>query len=130
MRRVYKFVILLTVLAGAATFLGASLPQVLSGMWAPVSPMSAARNGASAAVLQDGRILISGGDAGSGELASADFFNTDGTISPAPAMHIARSRHSSVVLQNGQVLVVGGTTSGGGATNAAEIFDPAANSWT
>src|ERR1700686_5346550 len=130
MKRVYKLFFLVAVLIGVAALLKASLPQVLSGTWAPVAPMSSARAGASAVLLKDGRILITGGDAGSGALASADLFNTDGTISPAPPMNIARSGHLSLVLQDGRVLVAGGTTSGGGAINAAEIYDPVANSWT
>ena len=129
MKTVYKVVFIFAALMGVATFLKASLPLVLSGTWAPVAPMSSARAGASAVLLEDGRILISGGDAGSGALTTADLFNTDGTISPAPPMHLARSYHSSVLLQDGHVLVVGGMTSGGGATNSAEIYDPGANSW-
>src|SRR2546422_221808 len=42
----------------------------------------------------------------------------------------ARSGHISVVLQDGRMLVAGGTVAGGGATNAAEIYDPVANTWT
>ena len=129
MKTVYKVFFIFAALIGVATFLKASLPLVLSGTWAPVAPMSSARAGASAVLLEDGRILISGGDAGSGALTTADLFNTDGTISPAPPMHLARSHHSSVLLQDGHVLVVGGMTSGGGATNSAEIYDPGANSW-
>jgi hypothetical protein len=130
MKRVYKLFFLFAALIGLATFLKASLPLVLSGTWAPVVPMSSARAGASAVLLKDGRILITGGDAGNGALASADLFNTDGTISPAAPMNNARSHHASVVLPDGRVLVAGGTTSGGGAINAAEIYDAAANSWT
>lgn len=42
----------------------------------------------------------------------------------------ARSKHISVALQDGRVLVAGGLIAGGGTTNAAEIFDPIANSWS
>ena len=53
----------------------------------------------------------------------------DRSTSAAP-MQDARSNHTAVTLQDGRVLVAGGTTSGGGITSAAEIYDPASNSWT
>ncbi len=70
---------------------------------------------------------ITGGDGASAPLATAEFFNTDGSISPAATMNVACSRHISVVLQDGRVLVAGGKVAGGGATNAAEIYDPISN---
>src|SRR3989449_8605202 len=129
MKRVYKL-FLFAALIGAATFLKAVLPLVLSATWAPAAPMSSSRTGGSAVLLQDGRVLIAGGDTGSGPTATAEFFNTDGSVSPAAPMNVARSGHISVVLQDGRVLVAGGTVAGGGATNAAEIYDPVANTWT
>lgn len=45
-------------------------------------------------------------------------------------MNVPHSGHVSVALQDGRVLVTGGTTSGGGLTNAAEIYDPALSVWT
>src|SRR3989442_4183559 len=129
MKRVYKL-FLFAALIGAATFLKAVLPLVLSATWAPAAPMSSSRTGGSAVLLQDGRVLIAGGDTGSGPTATAEFFNTDGSVSPAVPMNVARSKHISVVLQDGRVLVAGGTVDGGGATNPAEIFGPIANSLT
>jgi len=55
----------------------------------------------SAALLTDGWILITGDDGANAPLATAEFFNMDGSISPAAAMNVARSRHISVVLQDG-----------------------------
>jgi hypothetical protein len=103
---------------------------VPSGTWAPTANLSDARANSSAAPLTDGRILIACGDGASGPLATAEFFNTNGSVSPAAPMDVARSKHISVVLQDGRVLVAGGKVAGGGATNAVEIYDPAANSWT
>src|ERR1700752_2317649 len=101
-----------------------------SGSWTPEATMANARAGASAALLQNGQILATGGDPGTGPQASADLFHTDGTISAAPPMINARSGHISVTLPSGKVLVAGGITAGGSATNAAEIYDPIANSWS
>ena len=105
---------------------------ISSGTWQATGNLSIARAGASAALLQDGRILITGGSSGTGAgpQTSTDLFNTDGTISAALPMTNARSGHISVTLQNGKVLVAGGITAGGSATSTAEVFDPIANSWT
>src|SRR5947209_11787516 len=94
MKRVYKL-FLFAALIGAATFLKAVLPLVLSATWAPAAPMSSSRTGGSAVLLQDGRVLIAGGDTGSGPTATAEFFNTDGSVSPAVPMNVARDRKST-----------------------------------
>ena len=114
----------------AILVLKGSVLVIQSGQWAQTGNLSSARAGASAALLQDGRILVAGGDPGTGPLASVDIFNTDGTISAARPMVNPRSNHVSVTMQDGRVLVAGGLTTGGGTTNAAEIYDPIANSWT
>ena len=44
-------------------------------------------------------------------------------------MNVARYRHAAVVLSDSRVLVTGGKTTGGGVTNAAEIYAPALSSW-
>src|ERR1700687_4081340 len=75
---------------------------IQSGQWAQTGNLSGARAGASAALLQDGRILISGGDSGTGAAASADFFNTDGTISAAALMNIPGKGDFLVGLRGGR----------------------------
>jgi hypothetical protein len=104
--------------------------QVASGTWAAQASLTQARSGASAVLLQDGRVLVTGGDGVAGTLASAEIIGLDGTSSAAASMSTTRSKHVSAVLANGSVLVAGGTTSGGGAINTAEIYDPVADSWT
>ena len=91
--------------------------------------MSSARAGAATVLLQDGRLLITGGDNGTGAVTSADIFDKSGSFSPAAAMNNARIQHTATVLQDGTVLVAGGL-SGGVATNTAEIYSPATGAWT
>ena len=121
--------ILLAILCFAG-LLKATLPQIGIGQWTSTSNLAQARSNSASVLLADGRILIIGGGNSNGPLASAEVFGTDGIISPAGLMNAARSRHFAVMLSDGRVLVGGGTTTGGGTTNSAEIYDPAANSWT
>src|SRR6201998_3112629 len=108
----------------------AAIPNVPTRTWQTWNPMADARSGAAAVLLQDGRVLIVGGNNANGSVASADLFGTDGVFSAAAVMHTTRSGHTATVLSDGRVLVTGGTTSGGGITNSAEIYDSSRNSWT
>jgi len=99
-------------------------------MWGSVGSMTQPRAGASAALLQDGRVLITGGEDATGALVTAELLNNGSSFSTAPPMDVPRSRHISIALQDGRVLVAGGSTTGGGVTNAAEIYDPSSNSWS
>ena len=118
-------ILLLLTVAGIA-----SIPTVQTGTWQPMGSMAAARSGAAAVLLQDHRVLIAGGDGGSGAVNSAEVFNADGSFSAVSAMGTPRSGHVAVVLKDGRGLVAGGVMAGGGATNSAEIYDPTLDSWT
>ena len=130
MKRILIILCTATILMATAIVLGASWLQVDSGTWVAAGPMNSARSGASTVLLQDGRILITGGSEANGPTNSAELFAENGTFSPARPMNVPRSGHVAVVLQDGRVLVAGGTTSGGGVTNSAEIYDPTASTWT
>src|SRR5437588_4084103 len=127
--RALRYTLLLSGLFGISFLLRASLPSVATGTWVAAGSMSAARSGACAVVLSDGRLLVSGGSDASGPTATADLFSTTGSWSAAASMNSPRSHQSCAVLQDGRVLVAGGTTSGGGITNSAEIYDLSADSW-
>ena len=103
---------------------------ISSGTWQATGTLSSARAGASAALLPDGSILVTGGDPGTGPVPTADIFNTDGTISAAAPMTYPRRKHVSMVMADGRILVSGGLTAGGSATSTAEIYDPVAKTWT
>ena len=130
MRRALKPALIAAFILIAGILLKGSIPQPPTGSWLSFGAMTDARSGAASALLQDGRILITGGDNGSGPLASTEVLDTTGAFVAAPPMNNPRSKHIAVVLQDGRVLVAGGLTTGGSATNSAEIFDPASNSWT
>ena len=130
MNRAPKLLWILLALICSAGILQASLPPTTIGAWTSAVNLSQARTNAASVLLSDGRILITGGDGGSGALNSAEFFTPSGTVTAAGSMNVARSGHFAVALSDGRVLVGGGNSSGGGTTNSAEIYDPTADSWT
>ncbi|MBM3945705.1 MAG: kelch-like protein, partial [SAR202 cluster bacterium] len=90
----------------------------------------------SATVLQDGRVLVTGGgsDTKPPFTASAEVYDPAAdTWTPAGSMSINRTQHTATLLDDGRVLIVGGVTgSQNGSINrldSAEIYDPATNSW-
>ena len=129
MQRTSKyFLCILSLVIAVGLWLKATVIQVPSGSWAPAGSMAVPRSGAASVLLQDGTILVTGGEDASVTLASAEFFSA-GSFAAAPAMNVARKGHTAVVLQDGRVLVAGGKTTGDGVTNAAEVYSPALNSW-
>lgn len=125
-------VCLLTLLVVSGTiFIKGITPPSPTGTWAAAGNglgLSSPRAGAAAVQLQDGRILITGGDDGSGAVATVDIYDTLGNFSAAASMNVARSNHTATLLQDGTVLVAGGLSSGA-ATSSAEIYNPSTNTW-
>jgi hypothetical protein len=92
-----------------------------------------------AALLPDGRVLITGGegnDPAAPPIGTEIFDPATGEFSPAGDLLAPRDSHSAVALTDGRVLLVGGevppTVAGrvGVAIEASEIFDPATGRWS
>lgn len=101
--------------------------QTSAGSFGRTGSMSTARYNHTATRLQDGRVLIVGGQDSSDDcLASAELYDPNaGAFTPAGSMGKARAFHSATLLLGGRVLVAGGyagTTSG--AISEAELYDP------
>jgi hypothetical protein len=114
-----------------------SLTPSPTGSWTLTGAMSQARTGAAAASMSDGSVLVTGGnDAGGAMLTTAEIYGLSGVFKTVAPMHIPRAGHTATWLLNtsggagGYVLVTGGTTTGGVIVNSAELYDPAANTWT
>lgn len=93
------------------------------------------RDGPAAAVLNDGRVLIVGGqNQDDNESYTADIFDpTTNTFSPLPEgsnMTQARFQPVAASLPDGKVLIAGGFNANDGYLKSSELFDPATNTFT
>ncbi|QCO37972.1 Kelch repeat-containing protein [Leptospira interrogans] len=77
-------------------------------------------------LLQDGKILITGGSNEDGTSDSIQILDTTFT-EISPKMSVSRQFHTGTVLNNGNVLIAGGRTSNV-VHLEAEVFDPNSNS--
>ena len=99
--------------------------------WVQGAPLRHPRSDHAAAALQDGRILVTGGNADTKLMPWSEIYNprTDTWTEAAP-MPRARTQHSAVTLYDGRVLVAGGLDFNGAATNTTFMYDPRTDSWT
>ncbi|HEU4713368.1 MAG TPA: MBG domain-containing protein [Pyrinomonadaceae bacterium] len=75
--------------------------------------------------LQDGRVLVVGGENPTGALNGTEIFDpASGTFSVTGNMNDARADHAATLLADGRVLITGGRN-GAGSLSTTEIFDPA-----
>src|SRR5271166_4837640 len=101
------------------------------GTFAPTGSMATPRFLHVATLLDDGRVLVTGGFDGTHQLSTAELFDpTTGNFTPDGSMVSARLQHTATLLKDGRVLVTGGVDLTGTPIASAEIFDPASNTFT
>ena len=92
--------------------------------------MTVARRGHTATRLSDGRVLIAGGENGSGALNESEIYDpAAGTFTAGANMGAARVEHTATLLADGRVLIAGGRN-GAAALATTELFDPATGVFT
>jgi hypothetical protein len=105
----------------------AELYDPSTGRFAATGSMADARWGHTATLLQDGRVLVTGGadlSDGYANLRTAELYDpSTGKFTPTGSMEVGRAEQTATLLKDGRVLIAGGTNSIGLAS--AEIYDPA-----
>lgn len=97
-----------------------------TGTFIETGSMTTARDGHTATLLANGKVLIVGGGPRIGgvgyPLASAELYDpASGTFAATGDMNVARTLHTATLLNNGRVLIAGGNVS---LPNSAELYDP------
>lgn len=86
--------------------------DTVTGLWTSTAPMSVARYGHTATVLNNGLVFVAGGTGVDGTpLTSTELYNpTTHTWSNGPSLSLGLTQHSAILLTTGNVLIVGGIT--------------------
>lgn len=112
------------------------------GSFTTTSTMADGRSRATATLLPNGKVLLTGGEGSALDqppvLATAELYDpATGTFALARLMTTARMAHTATLLRNGKVLIAGGGDSGGwgfpifgNATTSAELYDPSTDAFT
>src|SRR5436309_6841050 len=101
--------------------------------WSSAGSIPAAGEGQGLTVLNDGRVLVSGGFSevgGRPEQTASRYDPISKSWSAAASMTTARANFTSTSLQDGKVLVAGGLGPDARRTATAELYDRASNRWS
>jgi hypothetical protein len=109
----------------------AELINPTTGSWSETGEMTAARYGHAAVLLQDGRVLVSGGvDGPAHALSSAELYDpATGKWAKTGALNIARFNHKATLLRDGKVMISGGHDVHE-SLSTSELYDPSIGAWT
>jgi hypothetical protein len=117
--------------AAADATTAAQLYDPATRSWHLTSSMVVPRQGHTATLLRNGKVLVTGGvtfDGANNVTATAELYDpATNSWRLTGSMHHPRSGATATLLRNGTVLVAGG--GGGGVLASAELYDPATGHW-
>ena len=97
--------------------------------WGAGGSLNFARHSHTATLLRDGRVIVIGGNDGTGEIALAEIYDPSTnawsrvTALGGNDLSIPRQNHTATLLPDGKIMIVGGFTALGGAIAFNEGFD-------
>ena len=117
---------------------GLAFPVAIDPSWSATSSLGFPRASHTGTLLNNGKVLIAGGENGTSmkfcELFDPAGGGGAGSFTATGSLNTARQQHIAVLLQDGRVFVAGGLDSSNNPLKDGEVFDPAGNagvgSWT
>ncbi|MDA0174672.1 choice-of-anchor D domain-containing protein [Solirubrobacter taibaiensis] len=114
---------------GHFTYLTAASSLFANGSWSVVPSMSVARSGHLLTLLDDGRVLATGGSTPVARAATTELYTVGGGWAPGASMGAARADHTATRTTSGKVLVAGGADNAFRPVAATELYDRTTNHW-
>ncbi len=99
-------------------------------IWANLDSLTTARTHATATLLPNDQVLVTGGYDGSTALDSAELYDRVAGWSGAGTMSSKRLYQTATMLPTGRVLIVGGASNVSNPVSSSELYDPAVVAWS
>ncbi|HJQ13307.1 MAG TPA: kelch repeat-containing protein [Anaerolineales bacterium] len=102
-----------------------------TNIFTPTSDMNEPRNGHTATLLPNGKVLLAGGWNQQGRTATAELYDPQtGTFEYTGSLMAPRQGLTATLLKNGQVLIAGGDSARNTPQLTAELYDPTTEMFT
>src|SRR3977135_1233003 len=110
----------------------ATISSIRAASFRSLSPLAVARIEHTATLLQNGKVLLVGGQSLTAvNLSSAELYDpVTGTAGPTGSLNVPRAFHTATLLPDGTALIACGKDVNGGVLATAERYNPVTGMWT